>query len=81
MASIKDQIWSKGSKMRDRNPEIWRRDSKGNVIRKNSYGSTGAFGWEIDHEKPKSQGGSADISNLQPLHWEANRKKSDKYNK
>ncbi len=78
MASIKDQIWSKGSKMRDRNPEIWRRDSKGNVIRNGSYGTTGAFGWEVDHKKPKSQGGSADLSNLQPLHWEANRKKSDK---
>ncbi|KUG25132.1 hypothetical protein ASZ90_005048 [hydrocarbon metagenome] len=35
------------------------------------------YGWEIDHIIPLSLGGTDDIANLQPLHWENNRKKSD----
>ena len=30
------------------------------------------YGWEIDHIKPKKDGGSDDLSNLRPLQWEAN---------
>lgn len=43
MASKKliDEVWEKGTPMRGRNTETWRRDPEGNVIRKGSYGTRG----------------------------------------
>ncbi|MCV6599297.1 MAG: HNH endonuclease [Alphaproteobacteria bacterium] len=76
-----DNIWDKGKPIRGKNPDVWRRDSNGNKIRKPSYGTLGEYGWEVDHKHPKSKGGSNNIRNLQPLHWEANREKSDKIKK
>ena len=73
-----DQVWNKGKSIRGKNSEVWRRDSEGNKIRNASYGTEGKFGWEIDHINPKAKGGSDDLRNLQPLHPDANRKKSDK---
>lgn len=81
MVSKKDKVWDKGKPIRGINSDTWRRDSEGNPIRYGSYGTTGKFGWEIDHSKPASKGGGDSLRNLQPLQWEANRKKSDKYNK
>jgi 5-methylcytosine-specific restriction endonuclease McrA len=74
-----EEAWERASTIRGKNPDAWRRDEKGNEIRHASYGTTGAFGWEIDHRKPSSKGGTDHGRNLQALHWEANRKKSDKY--
>lgn len=54
-------------------------DPYGNVIRKSSYGTHGQYGWELDHNKPKSRGGKNADRNIQPIHWEENLKKSDKY--
>ena len=74
----KQQVWDKAKSIRGKNPETWRRDNQGNKIRKGSYGTRGEYGWEVDHKRPKSKGGSDSPKNLQPLHWEANREKSDK---
>ena len=41
------------------------------------HGSKEEGGWEIDHSKPKADGGTEHINNLQPMCWECNRKKSD----
>ena len=73
-----DNVWGKGKPIRRRNPDTWRRDSEGNIIRKGSYGTHGEYGWEIDHKYPQSKGGSDANKNLQPLHWEENIEKSDK---
>jgi 5-methylcytosine-specific restriction endonuclease McrA len=55
-------------------------DICGTVISEGEYGNTGSLsGWEIDHEKPVAKGGTDAISNLQPLYWLTNRKKSDTY--
>jgi len=81
MASKKDieSAWQKAKPIRGKNPDTWRRDTHGNKIRKASYGTQGEYGWELDHKKPAAKGGSDSSRNIQPLHWEENRKKNDKY--
>jgi len=39
---------------------------------------TSSRGLTVDHWVPLSKGGSDDMSNLRPAHWNCNRKKSDK---
>ena len=73
-----NKVWNKAKTVRGRDPEKYRRDPKGNVIYKSSYGKTSDMGWEVDHKKPKSKGGSDHQRNLQALQWEANRTKGDK---
>jgi 5-methylcytosine-specific restriction endonuclease McrA len=81
MASYTNQqlqiIWNKGGIIPSIDPSIWRHDSYGHVIRWSDYGLEVEHGWEVDHIKPKAKGGSDALSNLQPLHWKANRQKSD----
>ncbi|MCH7751164.1 MAG: HNH endonuclease [Planctomycetes bacterium] len=81
MASKKkiEEAWDKAKPIRSKNPDTWRKDKFDNKIRHGSYGTEGEFGWELDHKNPQSKGGSDKPQNIQPLHWEENRKKSDKY--
>jgi 5-methylcytosine-specific restriction endonuclease McrA len=74
----KEQVWKKAKSIRGKDPNSWRKDKYGNKIRFGSYGTQGKYGWEIDHKNPKDRGGSDQIRNLQPLHWEENRKKGAK---
>lgn len=76
--SKEQQVWEKAKPIRGEDPDAWRRDSYGNKIRRESYGTLGQYGWELDHKKPRSNGGSNDLSNLQPLHWKKNRDLGDK---
>jgi 5-methylcytosine-specific restriction endonuclease McrA len=75
----KDEVWDKLSKVRGKNPKLYRRDKFGNVIFYPSYGKSSPMGWEIDHSRPKSKGGTDHLNNLQGLQTSANRRKSNKY--
>jgi len=57
----------------------FRKDACGALMHRSKYGKTEQWGWEIDHIKPVSRGGTDDIANLQPLFWENNRHKGDNW--
>ncbi len=71
--------WDKAEPIRGKNPNTHRRDKFGNEIYKGSYGENSPKGWEVDHSKPKSEGGTDHPNNLQALQTESNRLKSDTY--
>ena len=81
MASKKqiEQAWEKATPFKTLNPNEYRKDRFGNKIRKQSYGTKGEYGWELDHKNPLSHGGSDSSRNIEPLHWEENRRKGGKY--
>ena len=73
-------VWEKGQAVPGHNSDIWRKDVCGAWMKRTEYGNTNSqHGWEIDHKKPVAAGGGDELSNLQPLHWENNRYKSDGY--
>lgn len=77
-----DKVWAKGQIVSGYDSNEVRKDRCGAWIKKSHYGKTeeNGYGWEIDHIIPISKGGKDDLSNLQPLQWENNRKKSDQLN-
>lgn len=76
---IIDAVWAKAKTEPGYDPDVWRKDFAEAWINKHAYGTTGAFGWEIDHRLPQSKGGSDALPNLFPCHWENNRHKGDDY--
>lgn len=75
----KDRVWDKAKIIDGKNPNLYREDSYGNTIFYDSYGKTSQMGWEVDHLKPLSKGGTDHINNLSATQWRKNRQKSDKY--
>ena len=74
----KDAVWAKAKLDSEHHPEEYRRDICGNLIRFEDFDDRNSeFGWEIDHIKPISQGGSDYLFNLQPLHWRSNSAKAE----
>lgn len=69
-----DAVWNKAhSRNMKAESGEFKQDDCGAWINKNAYGNrSDDFGWEIDHITPKSEGGSDELSNLRPLHWENN---------
>ncbi|MGQ0742479.1 MAG: HNH endonuclease [Alphaproteobacteria bacterium] len=70
-------VWLKGIRVEGYDP-VFRKDVYGGWMKFDQYGQETEYGWEIDHIVPSSLGGSDDLSNLQPLWWLHNRKKSDR---
>lgn len=74
-------VWQKGDIIPGLASQTWRRDRCGHSMQYSEHGNRNSnSGWEIDHINPVSNGGTDDISNLQPLYWENNAAKSDNLN-
>jgi hypothetical protein len=69
------QVWEKGHKVDGAPPNEWRKDDCGAWMYFAHHGKRDSlYGWEIDHINP---GGGENVSNLRPLQWANNVKKSD----
>lgn len=75
----RDYCWSKANKIQGFSTNKYRTDKCGNVIYKSSYGKRCKYGWEIDHSKPMSKGGTNHLNNLQAMQWKQNNDKGVKY--
>lgn len=72
------EVWEKAKVVPHYDPDKWRKDECNAWIRRGSYGRRDTpYGWEIDHIKPQSKGGSDDLLNLRPLQWENNASRQD----
>ncbi len=76
---VVNMVWRNANIVEGYDSNIWRKDFAGAWIRRDHYGIESKYGWEIDHLLPSSLGGSDILSNLNALHWQNNRKKSNNY--
>jgi len=69
----KRMVWAKGTLVPGYDPNEWRSDAFGFLMRYSDYGDRqSSYGWEFDHEHPSRLGGLDHIDNLRPLHCRKN---------
>lgn len=59
----KEKAWDNAKKIRGKDPEKYRQDPYGNTMYKPSHGKSSEMGWDVDHIKPKSEGGKDSARN------------------
>jgi 5-methylcytosine-specific restriction endonuclease McrA len=75
---IIQKVWEKGTIVANNDKDKWRKDHCTAWIARKHYGNRNStYGWEIDHIKPVSDGGTDELSNLRPLQWQNNVHTSD----
>jgi len=79
LSPSKEDVWAKAHYCDSENERRgFRKDDYGNWIHRDQHGKRNhQYGWEIDHVHPSSLGGNDRLSNVRPLHWQANVRKSD----
>lgn len=76
--TTKMDVWKKAIVPDNRDGRFFRNDRCGRLLQYDKYGNRQAStGWEIDHILSVENGGSDDLDNLQPLHWENNEAKGE----
>lgn len=75
--NAKDAVFNKASVIKNKDKNLYRQDPYGNTLYKYSYGKDTTMGWNIDHIKPQSRGGSHFIKNLQALQSNINKSKGN----
>lgn len=66
-------IWKKGCVDPSFNPDEFRFDAYGRLMKYSEYGNRECvLGWEVDHIEPISEGGKTELNNLRPLNWKSN---------
>jgi 5-methylcytosine-specific restriction endonuclease McrA len=75
--TMADKVWRKAKKIYGKDPDKYRQDPYGKTMYKNSRGKPSIMGWDVDHIKPKSKGGSDNLINLQALNTKKNRSKGN----
>ena len=73
----KEKVWECAKEIKNKDPDKYRQDPYGTQICKSSYGKTSCQGWQIDHIKPQSRGGSDNLCNLQALNSSINMSKGN----
>ncbi|MCM1986329.1 MULTISPECIES: HNH endonuclease [Methanococcoides] len=73
----KEAVWEKAKKIKGKDPNKYRKDPYGKTMYKASHGKDSKMGWDVDHIKPKSKGGSDSTINLQALNTSINRSKGN----
>jgi hypothetical protein len=72
------KVWEKGKIVAGNDSGKWRKDQCDAWIGWEFYGNRESqYGWEIDHIKPVSEGGTEELSNLRPLQWKNNVSKQE----
>ncbi len=67
--------WRKGCIISGHDPDEWRMDRYGSLMRFPEYGQTSVFGWATGADPS----GSEELPNLEPLYWRNNRRKVIKF--
>ena len=73
------QTWEKGVSVEGYDNTKFRKDVCGAWMQRDKYETEEIHGWKINHIYPVSKGGTDDIVNLRPMHWENDRSKQDDY--
>ena len=82
-----EEIWRKGREVEGKNPDVYRMDAAGAIIKKDDRRVESEYGWEVDHVFPRAKLEERGIPetewdamvNLRPFHAQNNRRKSDDY--
>lgn len=71
----KNKAWNNAKTIQGKNPNTHRQDPYGKTMYRSSHGKSSEMGWDVDHIKPVSKGGSDATRNLQALNANVNRSK------
>lgn len=63
-----EQVWQKAGQIPGMDPENYRRDEQGSIIRKEEFNNESSiYGWCLNYLKPFWEGGNTELSNVTPL--------------